>query len=510
MQGSSVCIVGEAADVQREVGWIRTLLPHLFNEPNFHCAMTNGMPDSFPDIAIHLGLNDPQIVEGTFNIWIHTNKQTNNILTPGSQSMQLTITAATGDPQGTDNNNDSGVYSLGEFERQILQHYNALVSKKPDDWLSVINSNNTNGGGGVDQIRVALISVSKKLQTLIPTVRASYWQIKRDKEAKMCLNAAKTFNRLGRRTKTRDYLHRLLGPLLHQNTFSSETAEIKSEAGPPIPNYVSKQSQSVGDLSEIESEAVTELVQLSRSEEKDPSEDDDSIRRLDNKALKTVLDNVARRRGTRAFSCRLAAFEPLPPFVTAELLPVTKIGLVSTAKEKRLAVANLERQLLQIQQLARLPFPKLETFDSTTAAIDDLLKTKTLDSTTDAKDSKTQTLGRLDSTTVKRTEWMMVIRADSPCIAFAPMFLRDWSSLVPLLSSVADGGWGLIRLGWELPAIETLNHLTDSKPKRFTALSHDDGVGHGFAFLISHEGAKTFPNTKSISLSSPALVASPI
>jgi hypothetical protein len=93
------------------------------------------------------------------------------------------------------------------------------------------------------------------------------------------------------------------------------------------------------------------------------------------------------------------------------------------------------------------------------------------------------------------TSWHLILERGA---VLGPMFVRDMSMIKQVLLHLSDN-WDMIKLGYHLPAIETVDALCRPQNRALTFISGNAGLGGQFAVLVT----KSFAQTSTITTSTP-------
>jgi hypothetical protein len=539
--GLVVAVFGTVLDVQRELLWLRPWLPTALNVPTPRADEVHWMvygrdelPDLFPDVSVMLGdakrlpQASPPDLSAT-RIWVQT---------PGSKGIDAgdgvyhvllwLIRPPTTNKSGAVEIEITAGHRLMTARRAAAL---ALAAANPaaDLWPAILRLNDHNpatpliagnlggaaagissaacGAGGVDggagpsgvggdvgeyagseEVTVwmreqpALVGqamlderqskLDSAVRAGVHALRVRHLQLSWARNEAACLKGARAWRRIGglsAEERARLLLWRVVGPL---NVEPDAAVYIDEKGSKHLKSPPHAPSSAPAGLQRL---AVYELLESWLAER---GEQMAQCRKWAQSLAWRFLDDWGS--DERWLSLVIAAHSPGTPYTDGHPERHVKgvFAVARTDAERECAEAHLG----QISLMARfeLGSSKPTVVNSVVTAV--------------------QTAAGLEG-------WSLVL--DGSAVP-GPMFLRDWSALRELLPRLK---FDLVRIGFPLPAFETVAALHDTSPKRLAPLNANSpglGLGGMSAFCLSQAAAKKLvaafqtssrPNIESLALS---------
>jgi hypothetical protein len=522
-----VAVFGDGVDIDREFGWIQKLLASSLNLPRLHCTFypTGAkhfiLPDIYPDIAIYIGTAKTKPLAKCFSIWVETagchSKEPCSAFSAcfGLSADSRNPNAPIDTQQGASFGNE---IVITPTHRLLLDRASivrsaasaaASNSKTSNLWPMIVGGDNDRmkeyatsvdvkawmrdrpslDMAGYGEIQL-LLEKSIHAQTQIMRLRYQNQIAQARKET--TLQCTRLFQSLGPEGKKRAQMQ--LWPLVAPLAIDVAS----SSSSPPDEKgviHIGANSVKSGVKSEVTipsiaprgvlREAIYEFLECSL--DCDEKEYIVGARQLMRKFLVPFADDP------RWLSILLAWHQYSTPYAAnhpeRHIASVIIVGATEQDKKSR-----MEEQWRQLTELARVPIVKESNsslhWESTLAGA-------------------LKHISEFPS--VSERDWNLILDA-SQGATFGPMFLRDWIALTELLPHLSEK-WDAVRLGFHLPAIETVTAMCNTKTKRLAATNSKLTEMHAFA--ISTLAAKKIihsvdHNPRSLTLSQPTIFFAPL
>lgn len=481
--GRTVCcvsLIGEVADIERDWIWLRDWLPLALGEKEVHWMIqttATSLPDTNPDVAIFLGdppFHPQQNFKHSFGIWVQTPRPAAAaaaalpIVKRNHPSTAVQIYLEQPQQAST---------SLAMLEMTVTAGYRFLLMARANGIKNLSQGVTLSVDAPADYVHSPEVTLwmrqepvlteliqrlEKTMQPNMDQLRSLYGLAMRNRHEWSCLNTARVLCKLGLEKHARPYFLRLIPPMMMMH--DDDSGEKKTA------------------LSSVQKLAVYGWIESWQCD-KDSSDDENKNNGL---AKRLLLKFAHEQLDPTWLSLMMSCHTIATPYV-AGTYPERNVQQLLIYGEGASTKTNhpMTIQIQQLCDLGRFPLPTPQWCKDRNAAL--------------------QIASVSASANNNANAWTLIVSSSA---TFGPMFMRDWNALTELLPHIScSKKWQAVHLGYDLPALETVHAMCDTKPKQLLATFPSSTSA--FALCITSQGAKNYFNNSSCPVSVSILTLAP-